>query len=114
MRRLIRVFGIVAAIALWGAFPAFAAQHGAGAMGEQMRERHPHMMQMREQMAQRVEHLEELVAQMNRATGEQRIDAIAAVVNELASQHIEMHRMMHERPEKMRHRDRQQMMMPEE
>jgi len=42
-------------------------------------------------MDQRQAKLEQLVAAMNAATGEAKVDAIAAVVNEMAAQHKMMH-----------------------
>jgi hypothetical protein len=46
----------------------------------------PRIEQMREQMRESQRKLDELVAKMNAATGEARVDAIAAVVTELVTQ----------------------------
>jgi len=49
-----------------------------------------------EAMAQRRMQIEDLVDAMNAAQGPAKVDAMAAVVNELAREHIEMHHRMHE------------------
>ena len=53
---------------------------------------HEHM----EEMAQRQAHLDQLVDTMNAVEGPAKVDAIAAVVSELASEHKAMHHHMQE------------------
>ncbi len=58
-----------------------------GQMSDQMKARHDQMMQeMKEHMAR----MDELMATMNQATGQAKVDAMAAVLNEMWSQHKEM------------------------
>ena len=45
-------------------------------------------------MAEMDQRLDNLVAQMNAATGDAKVDAVAAVVNELVAQRAEMHAKM--------------------
>jgi hypothetical protein len=67
---------------------------------QQMQEKCQEMMarhqEMQQEMAAMDARLEQLVQQMNAATGEARIDAMAAVINELFEQRQMMHEMMME------------------
>lgn len=83
------------------ASPGFAQNPDQPTMSrQQMQEKCQEMMvkhqEMREEMAAMDARLEELVQQMNAATGEARVDAMAAVINELIEQRREMHDMMAE------------------
>ncbi|MGH9366519.1 MAG: hypothetical protein ACRD3M_02455 [Thermoanaerobaculia bacterium] len=72
-----------------------------GMMDESMMARHKEMMAKMEAMDSR---LDDLVKKMNAAKGSKKVDAIAAVVNELVLQRKEMRRqMMAMQPEMMRH-----------
>lgn len=92
---------IVAVPALWAqnaqqGMPAQGQQmhHGmmaggqmSGQMSEQMKARHDQMMQaMKDQMAR----MDELMAKMNQATGQAKVDAMAAVLNEMWSERKDM------------------------
>jgi hypothetical protein len=67
---------------------------------QQMQEKCQEMMarhqEMQQEMAAMDARLEELVVQMNAASGEARVDAMAAVINELIEQRRDMHEMMAE------------------
>jgi hypothetical protein len=58
---------------------------------EAMQARHEAMMQMHEQSAAR---LQELQNEMHAATGEAKVDAIEALLDEMLAQHRAMHAMM--------------------
>ena len=58
---------------------------------EAMKERHEAMMQQHEQDAAR---LQELQDEMHAATGDAKVDAIAALLDEMLAQHRAMHQMM--------------------
>ena len=58
---------------------------------ETMKARHDAMMEQHEQGAAR---LQELQDQMHSATGEAKVDAIEALLDEMLSQHRAMHAMM--------------------
>lgn len=59
---------------------------------------------MQQKMAERDARLQERVEAMNAATGEEKVDAIAAVINELIEQRQAMHDMMMKMgPDMMRH-----------
>lgn len=58
---------------------------------EGMQARHETMMQMHEQSSAR---LQELQDEMHAATGEAKLDAIAALLDEMLAQHRAMHAMM--------------------
>ncbi len=71
---------------------ALLAQEEHGEMGDMMKGDHAAMEQkMEAQMKAQDAELEKLVAQMNSATGEKKVDAVAAVVNKL----VEDRKMMH-------------------
>lgn len=58
-----------------------------GQMSDQMKARHDQMMQeMQEHMAR----MDDLMAKMDQATGQDKVDAMAAVLDEMWSQHKEM------------------------
>lgn len=71
---------------------ALLAQEEHGEMGDMMKGDHAAMEQkMEAQMKSQDAELDKLVARMNSATGEKKVDAVAAVVNKL----IEDRKMMH-------------------
>lgn len=75
---------------------------------QQMQEKCQEMMakheEMQQEMAAMDARLGALLQQMNAASGEERIDAMAAVLNELIEQRRDMHEMMMEKgPGMMRH-----------
>lgn len=77
---------------------ALFAQEEQGKMGDMMKGDHAQMAEMHEKMdaemkAQNAE-LDKLVAAMNSATGEKKVDAIAAVVSKLVEQRKAMHEKM--------------------
>ena len=72
---------VAIAIACAGAAGARAQEPQAPARPMQAR-----MEQMREQMRENQRKLDDLVAKMNAATGQAKVDAIAAVVTELVAQ----------------------------
>jgi hypothetical protein len=57
--------------------------------------------EMMQAMEQRQAKLDELVAKMNAAEGEAKVDAIAAVVDEMVAQHKMMHEQMRKRHAEM-------------
>lgn len=68
---------------------------------QEMMEKHE---AMQVKMAERDAHLQERIDAMNAATGETKVEAIAAVINELIEQRHAMHDMMMKMgPEMMRH-----------
>jgi hypothetical protein len=71
-----------------------------GKSPQQMQEKCQEMMakhqEMQQEMAAMDARLEELVKKMNAAEGEERIDAMAAVINELIEHRRDMHDMMME------------------
>ena len=77
---------------------ALFAQEEHGKMGDMMKGDHAQMAEMHQKMdaemkAQDAE-LDKLVAAMNSATGEKKVDAIAAVVSKLVEQRKAMHEKM--------------------
>ncbi len=90
---------IVAVPALWAqnaqqAMPMQGQQMQRGMMAggqaqtsDQMKARHDQMMQ---QMKDHMARMDELMAKMNEATGQAKVDAVAAVLNEMWSQRKEM------------------------
>ena len=77
---------------------ALLAQEEQGKMGGMMKGDHAQMAEMHQKMdaemkAQNAE-LDKLVAAMNSATGEKKVDAIASVVNKLVEQRKAMHEKM--------------------
>jgi hypothetical protein len=97
MRKLLLVWMLMFAAGSIGVVPA---AFGQPPDRQQMQEKCQEMMekhqQMQQEMAAMDARLEELVQQMNAATGEARIDAMAAVINELVEQRQDMHEMMME------------------
>lgn len=92
MRHLAMMFGIVGAV---GSAPAVHAQQSQGKSPE------ARMMQMVDSLDHR---LDSLVDRMNRASGNQKIAAMAAVINELVVQRKVMHghmQQMHGRTQPM-------------
>ena len=84
---------------------ALLAQEEHGKMGDMMKGDHTQMAEMHQKMdaemkAQDAE-LDKLVAAMNSATGEKKVDAIAAVVSKLVEQRKAMHEKMGAMHEKM-------------
>lgn len=82
-------------------FSAAAAQNGAPQQTAQAPEQPtgmPAMMRMHEQMMAEMKaadaRLDALVTEMNAATGNAKVAAIASLVNELAAQHKAMHERM--------------------
>ena len=75
--------GIAVAIAIACAGAAGARAQEPKGPGRPMQAR---MEQMREQMRENQRKLDDLVAKMNAATGQAKVDAIAAVVTELVNQ----------------------------
>lgn len=69
---------------------AMLAPLGCAHHGSRMRMNEEQMQAMDQRQAK----LDQLVAAMNAATGEAKVDAIAAVVNEMAAQHKMMHEHM--------------------
>jgi hypothetical protein len=74
---------------------ALLAQEEHGKMGDMMKGDHAQMAEMHQKMdaemkAENAE-LDKLVAAMNSATGEKKVDAIAAVVSKLVEQRKAMH-----------------------
>jgi len=118
MRRLSKLAGaglapvLVLAVGLWTA-PAAEAQMGGGpgpmhhgAMGQMTPEQQKMHDQMMAEMQARQQKLDDLVAKMNAATGAEKVDAIAAVVNELVEQRGQMRShmwQMHEEQMKSMH-----------
>jgi hypothetical protein len=99
--RLFVTAALAIVVATWGATRSGfdvteAAQGGQGAQETaQQQPRMQDMMKMHEQMMADMKagdaKLDALVKDMNAATGEARVTAIAAVVNELVQQHKAMH-----------------------
>jgi hypothetical protein len=101
-RQHLKIFAVIAALLFAGAVEARLGQAEAqapaesaagrgmmaqGQMGQMMMERQKMMAQM--QAAEKK--LDELVAKMNAARGAEKVEPIAAVVNELVAQHKRMH-----------------------
>lgn len=97
-RRLAALLAALLALALAPPLFAQAGQpetEAPPATQKPMRERmRQHQEQMMQQMQEEDARLEELVARMNQAEGEERVDALMAVVNELADQRLTMRRRM--------------------
>ncbi len=93
--KAITILGIVIGTALQGALLFGQNPDGTPAADQQKhREMMPvHEKMIQEQKAQDAE-IDKLVAEMNAATGEKRIDAIVAVLNKLAEQRKTMHAAM--------------------
>jgi hypothetical protein len=72
--------------------PGMSRQH----MQEKCEDMMAKHQEMQQEMAAMDARLEELVQQMNAVTGEARVDAMAAVINELFEQRRDMHEMMTE------------------
>ena len=89
-----RVTSLAAALALAAAASIALAQEPKAPA----RQMHPRMEQMRENQKK----LDDLVAKMNAAKGEAKVDAIAAVLNELVAQRKEMRKQMAAGPGPMR------------
>ncbi|MEO5719111.1 MAG: hypothetical protein ABIR29_11125 [Chthoniobacterales bacterium] len=71
------------------------AQEEHGEMGDMIKGDHPAMEQkMEAQMKAQDAELDKLVAGMNSATGEKKVDAVAAVVNKLVEDRKMMHAQM--------------------
>jgi hypothetical protein len=83
----------IIAIAIAAALPAVAllAQGERGKMGGMMMQEH---QKMAAQMKTEDAELDRLVADMNAATGEKKVDAIVAVVTKLVEQRKAMHQKM--------------------
>lgn len=74
---------------------ALLAQEEHGQMGDMMKGDHAAMEQkMEAQMKVQDAELDKLVARMNSATGEQKVDAVAAVVNKLVEDRKMIHAQM--------------------
>jgi hypothetical protein len=97
MKRILLVCLVVFAVGSIGVIPAaFAQPPDRQQMLEKCQEMMERHQQMQQEMAAMDARLEGLVQQMNAATGEERIDAMAAVINELIEHRREMHEMMME------------------
>jgi hypothetical protein len=105
-------FGLVALLAVAHASTALAsplqpgAREAAGQMSEQqMMERCKQAMAQHEQMMSRMKAadaaLDELVSRMNAASGDEKVEAMAAVVNEIVTQRRAMHSHMMQMHEHM-------------
>jgi uncharacterized coiled-coil protein SlyX len=86
--------------------PAFAQGQENEKMGGMMKGHHHAWMQemhqkMEAEMKAEDAELDKLVSEMNTATGEKKVDAIAAVVNKLVEQRKAMHQKMETMTEKM-------------
>lgn len=103
-----RVAAVGLGLALFSAPLAHAAEgrggpesrphmRGQGMSEEDMRSRRAEMQAM---MEQRQRKLDELAAAMNQATGQDKVDAIAALLNELVAQRKAMQQRMTERMSK--------------
>jgi hypothetical protein len=96
--------------------PIFAQGQEQDEAGGMMKDHH-HRRAMRQEMNQKWEaqmktedaELDKLVQQMNSATGQKKVDAIAALLNKLVEQHKMMHEKMEKRSEKMSARHRKRM-----
>jgi hypothetical protein len=84
---------------------ALFAQEEQGKMGDMMKGDHAQMAEMHQKMAAEMKaqdaELDKLVAAMNSATGEKKVDAIAAIVSKLVEQRKAMHEKMGAMHEKM-------------
>jgi len=93
--KLTNISAILIAAALGSA--ALLAQE-PGAMQGMDKQKHREMMPMHEKMMDEQKkqdaEIDKLVAEMNAATGEKRVDAIVAVVNKLIEQRKAMHQEM--------------------
>jgi uncharacterized coiled-coil protein SlyX len=95
--------------------PAFAQGQGNDKMGGMMKghRHHAWMEEMHQKMEAEMKaedaELDKLVSEMNTATGEKKVDAIAAVVNKLVEQRKTMHQKMETMTEKMGARRRKWM-----
>ncbi|KIH77478.1 hypothetical protein SAMN05660860_01870 [Geoalkalibacter ferrihydriticus] len=107
-----RVFLVLLCASLF-ATSGFAAEKGydatkkadkSAAMMEKCKEMGEKHEAMQKKMAERDARLQERVEAMNAATGEEKVEAIAVVINELIEQRRAMHDMMTKMgPEMMRH-----------
>jgi hypothetical protein len=91
-------------VALWVSVPAFAQDpsptQDSGRKMKGMRK------EMRAEMGAMDEHLDKLVIDMNSAaTPEKKLEAVIAVVNEMAAQHKKMHDAMMQRQENHQHHE---------
>lgn len=97
MKRMSAVLGAAALAAMTFAGAA-QAQSKAGTPAPTPAQGSPQMMAQRQQMMAEMQaaqkKLDELVAQMNAATGNAKVDRIAAVLTELVAQHKRMSTMM--------------------
>lgn len=111
-----RLWSIAAGLVLLAgtALPATAQEkeappeRGSVQTAEELAEKCRQMMEKREAMRQEMAamdaKLQELTKRMNAASGQQKVDATAAVVNQLVAQHQAMHRHMEAMgPEMMKH-----------
>lgn len=86
---------LLSSLFLLAAPPWLRAQErpGMAERRQEMMEQHQEMMAQHEQMMAR---MESLAAAMNESTGEDKVDAMAALLNELVAQHRTMHEHMRE------------------
>lgn len=72
-----------------------STQQGSSSAGQHEHQQAPDMMQMHQQMIEEMKaadaKLDQLVEQMNAASGDAKVSATAAVVTELVRQHKSMH-----------------------
>ena len=101
-RVALAIAALIVAAPTWGTskteIKALAAAQHEGTTTQQAQQGMPDMMKMHEQMIAEMKanraRLDTLTKQMNEASGSQKVDAIAAVVNELVRQENTMHERM--------------------
>jgi hypothetical protein len=100
---------LILSVALWVSVPAFAQDPPTKSddSGMKMKGMHEGMhKEMKAEMSAMSEHLDKLVMDMNAAaTPEKKLDAVIAVVNEMAAQHKKMHEKMMQRREDHQHHE---------
>ena len=95
----------ILSVALWVSVPAFAQDPPKKSDDSGMKMKGMHK-EMKAEMNAMSEHLDKLVMDMNAAaTPEKKLDAVIAVVNEMAAQHKKMHEKMMQRREEHQHHE---------
>ena len=98
---------LILSVALWVSVPAFAQDSQSKSSEEDpgMKMKGMHK-EMKAEMKAMNEHLDKLVIDMNAAaTPEKKLEAVIAVVNEMAAQHKKMHEKMMQRREEHQHHE---------
>lgn len=96
---------LILSVALWVSVPAFA-QDSSSAAPDSGKKMKGMRKEMRAEMGAMDEHLDKLVIDMNAAaTPEKKLEAVIAVVNEMAAQHKKMHEKMMQRREEHEHHE---------